>query len=75
MKTLRLRPGAALGGHPRPGGPVVPLLGSRFYTFLATDIIILALFAISLNLLSARPGSCRSAMPRTSASAPTPARS
>ena len=29
----------------------VPWLGSRFYTFLATDIAILALFAISLNLL------------------------
>ena len=26
-------------------------LGSRFYTFLATDIAILALFAVSLNLL------------------------
>ena len=30
---------------------VVPWLGSRFYTFLATDIVILALFALSLNLL------------------------
>ena len=29
---------------------VVPWLGSRFYTFLATDIAILALFAASLNL-------------------------
>jgi branched-chain amino acid transport system permease protein len=29
----------------------VPFLGSRFYTFLATDIVILALFATSLNLL------------------------
>jgi len=29
----------------------VPWLGSRFYTFLATDIAILALFAVSLNLL------------------------
>ncbi len=29
----------------------VPWLGSRFYTFLATDIAILALFALSLNLL------------------------
>ena len=29
----------------------VPFLGSRFYTFLATDIVILALFALSLNLL------------------------
>jgi branched-chain amino acid transport system permease protein len=29
----------------------VPWLGSRFYTFLATDIAILALFAASLNLL------------------------
>jgi len=27
----------------------VPWLGSRFYTFLATDIAILALFAASLN--------------------------
>jgi branched-chain amino acid transport system permease protein len=29
----------------------IPWLGSRFYTFLATDIVILALFAVSLNLL------------------------
>lgn len=29
----------------------IPWLGSRFYTFLATDIAILALFAASLNLL------------------------
>lgn len=29
----------------------VPWLGSRFYTFLATDIVILALLATSLNLL------------------------
>jgi branched-chain amino acid transport system permease protein len=29
----------------------IPFLGSRFYTFLATDIVILALFAVSLNLL------------------------
>lgn len=29
----------------------IPCLGSRFYTFLATDIVILALFAASLNLL------------------------
>ena len=29
----------------------VPLFGSRFYTYLATDIAILALFASSLNLL------------------------
>ncbi len=29
----------------------VPWLGSRFYTFIATDIAILALFALSLNLL------------------------
>lgn len=29
----------------------VPWLGSRFYTFLATDIVIIALFAVSLNLL------------------------
>lgn len=29
----------------------VPLLGSRYYTFLATDILILAMFATSLNLL------------------------
>jgi branched-chain amino acid transport system permease protein len=29
----------------------VPWLGSRFYTFLATDIAILALFAASLNLM------------------------
>ncbi len=29
----------------------VPALGSRFYTFVATDVAILALFATSLNLL------------------------
>lgn len=29
----------------------IPWVGSRFYTFLATDILILALFATSLNLL------------------------
>jgi branched-chain amino acid transport system permease protein len=29
----------------------VPFLGSRFYTFVATDIVILALFGTSLNLL------------------------
>ena len=29
----------------------IPWLGSRFYTFLATEIVILALFAVSLNLL------------------------
>jgi branched-chain amino acid transport system permease protein len=30
---------------------LVPLAGSRFYTFVATDVAILALFAVSLNLL------------------------
>jgi branched-chain amino acid transport system permease protein len=30
---------------------LVPWLGTRFYTFLATEIVILALFAVSLNLL------------------------
>src|SRR6185295_12143746 len=29
----------------------VPVLGSRYYTFVATDIIIFAMFATSLNLL------------------------
>ena len=29
----------------------VPALGSRFYVFVATDVAILALFAVSLNLL------------------------
>ena len=29
----------------------VPATGSRFYTFVATDVAILALFAVSLNLL------------------------
>ena len=29
----------------------VPALGSRFYTFVATDVCIMALFAVSLNLL------------------------
>jgi branched-chain amino acid transport system permease protein len=32
-------------------GLVVPFLGSRFYTFVASDIVILSLFALSLNLL------------------------
>jgi branched-chain amino acid transport system permease protein len=32
-------------------GLAVPALGSRFYTFLATDVAIAALFATSLNLL------------------------
>jgi branched-chain amino acid transport system permease protein len=35
---------------------VVPFLGSRFYTFVATDIVILALFATSLNLLLGTTG-------------------
>ena len=30
---------------------LIPLLGSRYYTFLATDVIIFAMFATSLNLL------------------------
>ena len=30
---------------------VIPTLGSRFYTFVATDVAIMALFAVSLNLL------------------------
>jgi len=34
----------------------VPWMGSRFYTFLATDIVILALFATSLNLLLGQTG-------------------
>ena len=29
----------------------VPALGSRYYTFLANDVVIWALFATSLNLL------------------------
>jgi branched-chain amino acid transport system permease protein len=29
----------------------IPLSGSRFYVFLGTDILIIALFAVSLNLL------------------------
>src|SRR5437899_66064 len=29
----------------------VPALGSRFYTFVATDVVIMGLFAVSLNLL------------------------
>jgi branched-chain amino acid transport system permease protein len=29
----------------------VPMLGSRFYTFVANDVVIFALFAVSLNLL------------------------
>ena len=34
----------------------VPALGSRFYTFLANDVIIWALFATSLNLLVGNTG-------------------
>lgn len=34
----------------------VPFLGSRFYTFVATDIVILSLFATSLNLLLGTTG-------------------
>jgi branched-chain amino acid transport system permease protein len=30
---------------------LIPTLGSRYYTFLATDIVIFAMFATSLNLL------------------------
>jgi len=30
---------------------LIPVLGSRYYTFLATDIVIFAMFATSLNLL------------------------
>src|SRR6185295_1209154 len=30
---------------------LVPFIGSRFYTFVATDIVIVSLFAMSLNLL------------------------
>jgi branched-chain amino acid transport system permease protein len=33
------------------GALFVPALGSRFYTFVATDVAIMALFAVSLNLL------------------------
>src|SRR5436190_190824 len=47
---------AGLGGAP--WGPLVmvaaffvPALGSRFYTFVATDVVIMGLFAVSLNLL------------------------
>ena len=55
-------------------GAAVPFLGSRFYTFVATDIVILALFARASTCCSATPVSCRSATPPTSASAPIPAR-
>src|SRR5438876_10013396 len=34
----------------------VPALGSRYYTFLANDVVIWALFATSLNLLVGYPG-------------------
>ena len=43
--------------HPLDAGVVprsprfIPVFGSRYYTFLATDIIIFAMFATSLNLL------------------------
>jgi branched-chain amino acid transport system permease protein len=48
MRRLRRIPWAALVFL---AAAIVPWLGSRFYTFLATDIAILALFATSLNLL------------------------
>ena len=34
-----------------PVAALIPVLGSRYYTFLATDIVIFAVFATSLNLL------------------------
>jgi branched-chain amino acid transport system permease protein len=37
-------------------GLIVPIAGSRFYTFVATDIVILALFAMSANLLMGMTG-------------------
>ena len=48
MGTLQRLPWAALV---LVAAACVPWLGSRYYTFLATDIAILALFAASLNLL------------------------
>jgi branched-chain amino acid transport system permease protein len=33
------------------GALLVPTFGSRYYTFVATDVVILALFAVSLNVL------------------------
>ena len=33
----------------------VPALGSRFYTFVANDVAIMGLFAVSLNVLIVRP--------------------
>ena len=33
---------------------LIPVLGSRYYTFLATDIIIFAMFATSLNDMAQR---------------------
>ena len=53
MAILRRVPWAALVFL---AATCVPWLGSRFYTFLATDIAILALFAASLNLLLGQTG-------------------
>ena len=48
MSALRRLPWGLLGVL---AALSVPLLGSRFYTFVATDVAIMALFAVSLNLL------------------------
>ena len=53
-ETMNAMPCSAVCPGPRwcfLAAACVPWLGSRFYTFLATDIAILALFAASLNLL------------------------
>ena len=48
MSRLRRVP---WGGLALAAALAVPAFGSRFYTFVATDVVILALFAVSLNLL------------------------
>jgi len=48
MSALRRAPWGLLAAV---AALAVPLVGSRFYTFVATDVAIMALFAVSLNLL------------------------
>ena len=54
---------------------LLPFAGDEYALVLATDILIAALFAASLQLISGTAAWRRSAMPRTSASARTRARS
>jgi len=49
----------------------IPWIGSRYYTFLATQIAILSLFAVSFNLLLGTTGLVSSGTRPISAWAPT----